>query len=160
VAEPAPDDIDLDTGLKQVHRRRVTEDVRPDPTVASLEAACVSAHELVDAEAGQRLSVTRLEHRTVRDTRTAEQFTELPCRLCLERAGPPLVTLAMESRTRRRCEVEIAHPKVDRLLDTRTRVVQEQQQNPIAQRVPASRRNGGEKVSVHGVSACAPWRTV
>jgi hypothetical protein len=26
--------------------------------------------------------------------------------------------------------------------------------------VPASRRNGGEKVSVHGVSACAPWRTV
>ncbi len=61
VTEPAPDDVDFDTGLEKVDGRRVAPDVRRDaPWIADaasgLDAGGEMPHALVDPEARQRTS--------------------------------------------------------------------------------------------------------
>jgi hypothetical protein len=59
VAEPATDHVDLDAGLQQVHGRRVSEDMGPDPAAGRalvLKMCGMPPDELVDAEPGERLA--------------------------------------------------------------------------------------------------------
>ena len=62
VPEPASDDIDLDAGFEKMHGCCMAEHVRGDTTDRSAELrgqkTCMAANDLVDAEPGQRASLT------------------------------------------------------------------------------------------------------
>src|SRR5262249_27607844 len=110
VAEPATDDVDLDTGLQQMNSRRVSKHVGPDAAEAAFEVARVPAHDLVDAEARQRLVAARSEDGAIRRMGLrSEQEPELMRGLSPERAEPPLVALAVKTRSRGGREVDVAH---------------------------------------------------
>ena len=59
MAEPASDDIDFDSRLHEVDRGRVPEEMRRDPPGGAgvIEIGAMAPHDLVDAEAGERMTV-------------------------------------------------------------------------------------------------------
>src|SRR6266705_594181 len=119
----------------------MAEDVRADAAAGAgiVEAGGVAAHDLVDAEAGERLPACREDRgcgagcRAGRLEQRAEQFGGLPP----QRAGPPLVALAVQADHRVLPQIEMPGPEIGRLLRPCPGVVEEQQQGPVPQRQPA-----------------------
>ena len=137
MAEPAPDDVDFDAGFEKVDGGGVPEGVRADPAAGAgvIEVGGVPAHDLVDAEAGERLAA-RGEDRglgAVRRAGRCEQCAEQVRGLMPQRAGPPLVSLAVQAREGVLAEVEVPGAQVSCLLGSCASVVKEQQQRAVPQ---------------------------
>ncbi len=139
VPEPPTDDVDLDAGLEEVHRRGVSEGVRADPAAGSgvIKLSGVAADDLVNPVAGERLSA-RGEHRGRgwRGVLGCQELVEDDGGLPPERAGSPFVALAVQAHGRVLAEVEVLDAEVRGFLDTGAGVVEEQDQRPVTERVP------------------------
>src|SRR5437667_929078 len=100
VAEPSTDDVNLDARLQEVDSRGVSKHVGCDPACVAVlrEGLGVAMHDAVDPEARQRPAVDRSEGRPSRVSAGApwiEERRQQGCRALPERAGPPLVALAV-----------------------------------------------------------------
>ena len=142
MTEPAADHVHLDASLEEVDGRGVAEDMRADAAAGAgvVEAGGVAAHDLVDAEAGERSPACREDRgcgagcRAGRLEQRAEQFGGLSP----QRAGPPLVALAVQADHRVLAQIEVPGPEIGRLLHPCPGVVEEQQQRqPAVGRQPA-----------------------
>ncbi len=139
VTEPSSDHVDFHAGLEQVDCCRVAKDVRADRAETVFQVSRMTAHDLVGSEARQRATTTRCEDRLLRRARArSEQSSDLLDGLGPQRASPPLVTLPMETDASGR-EIEIANTEVYGFLNSRTRVVEEQDERPIPHGVPSGR---------------------
>ena len=108
MAQPAPDHVDLDASLEQVHGGGVPEDVRADPPRGGgvVEACAMTPHDFVDAEARERLSMRR-ENRRLRRRRWVRLTG------AARSAAPPSAARAGRSATCRPCRADVpggGHP--------------------------------------------------
>jgi hypothetical protein len=137
VAEPTPDHVDLDAGLKKVNGGGVSEGVRADPSSGArvIEACSMPPHDLVDAEACEWLSVCREDWHLRRGwwwIHGLEQRSQKRRRLVPEWAGAPLVALAVQAYEWVVTEIEVFNTQIGSLLNTRSGVVEEENEGAVA----------------------------
>lgn len=104
VAQPAPDDVDLDASLQQVDGSGVAEEMWCHASwllAITVQEAAMLSHDLVDAEPSEGCPRTRAEHRTRCGGRMGflQEHSQVPSRFRPERAGPPPVALAVQLDT-------------------------------------------------------------
>jgi len=106
----------------------------------------MAADEFVDAEARQRAMVVGAEDRRVGrgGALGGEEELKLAGRFRPERAGAPLVALAMEADARRGAEVEVSRAQITDLLDACARIVEEEQERAVPWRVASAGGQAGE----------------
>ncbi len=106
----------------------------------------MAAHNLVDARSSERTAVGGEDSR-VGGVRGAERFDQRAQHvggLAPQRAGAPLVALAVEADERVLSEVEVPDAQVGHLLHARPGVVEEQEQRPVPQSQRTVARQAGE----------------
>ena len=139
MAEPSPDDIDLDACFEEVYGGAMAEGVWVQtvvllPQCAAFQRGGVPLNDFVDSESCERLPLLRKEHRRCLLGRIGCHQLRQQCHSFRpQRTTAPFVSFPVEADSVGFIEVDIHVSKISGFLNARAGIVEEHQQRAVSQ---------------------------